>query len=655
MQQGYAGNPYTTYGSCDLKDNPNALYQKMAGATNKDTDYRFKVVPVDAGTGTSPSLSDCSELRVTLDNRSVADPEAEDARHTDYEFGEWNGHVAGAELDSGVLTLATTDLAIASWGPSAALSRTYRSAVSATGQFAPGWFFAFEQNLAIGASEVAYTDAERRTHTFRGSGSVWNAPNGFLATLEVSGSNWRLSFFDSSYLTFDSAGKLVSETDANGNATTYTWSGGELTRISAANGQYIDLTYTSGALSAASYTTAAGTRSVTYTTASPWRVTLFSGSAVARTLEYAYGADLRLTNVEQLDWPTSGAACWWGFGYGRRGGPLVSVTYPDYDATTKPDARASVTYGTEQATIEHYGTVEGTADQVMNQEVLTWSAAWDGVPNQLVSRTTGSGDLASTETYNYAFDRQLALTSASDGGLVSETINLCHDLTSTTTTTGSLDAPNQIIAFGYDTQAPRDARRRATRPRPPTRSPPTPTPNANLTATETSDQGGTLLSASSYTYDAQGRTTQEKRLISGTVQSGTWTQTDYSDFAACGEPQTTIARGIKLSPSANPAGPNQGDLLRRLREPPHPEGLEQQPHDHHQHLRHHRQLPYIDRCRECRHPHRLRHMGNATANGYGQRHLTESRLVDDGLRRHGPVPASPPSSRIERQSVHQSS
>ena len=36
------------------------------------------------------------------------------------------------------------------------------------------------------------------------------------------------------------------------------------------------------------------------------------------------------------------------------------------------------------------------------------------------------------------------------------------------------------------------------------------------------------------------------------MASGTWTQTDNSSFAPCGEPQTTIARSVKLSPAASP-------------------------------------------------------------------------------------------------------
>jgi len=548
--QGYADNPFATYGSRDLRDNPNALYQKMAGSSNADTDYRFKVVPhnnsYNGGAGADADSSACAPLRVTLDNRSVADQAKEDPRHVGYDFGSWDGHGVGALLDSGVLTAETTDLSIATWGPSAALSRTYSSAQTSAGLFAPGWFFVFEQNLQIAPTQIVYTDAERMAHTFTGSGSTWNAPNGYLATLSAptKRSDWRLTFFDQSYLTFDGVGRLIGETDKDGNTTTYTWSGGLMTQITAANGQSINLTYSGSKLSSVSYSTSAGTRTVNYTTAAPWSATLYPSTAVQKKVTYAYDANTRLSSITQNDWPSAGQSAAEGFTY--TSGKVTEVRYADYNATTKPDARASVTYATNQATIDHYGTVSGIANQVKNHEVLTWSGATAGVPNLLATRTTGSGGLALTETYNYAFDRQLATTTSSDGGQTNDTINTQHDLTSETTTTDSLDAANQTTSYVYDGQ--HRVTSETDYQSPTVYSVTTNTySGADLTAEQTTDQTATVLSAASYTYSS-GRLTQEKKLVSGTVQSGTWTQTDYSNFAPSGDPQTTIARSIKLSP-----------------------------------------------------------------------------------------------------------
>jgi RHS repeat-associated protein len=554
IPQGYAGNPFASYGSRDLRDNPNALYQRMAGSSNTDTDYRFKVVPSDAGSGQSPSIADCGELRVTLDNRSVVatgDPAKEDPQHVAYEFGEWDGHSVGALLDQRDLTVSVTDLVIASWGPEAALARTYDSSVTTAGPGAPGWFFSFEQSLQITASQITYTDAFRQPHVFARSGSTCTAPNGFLATLAPDGSNWRLSFFDQSSLTFDSSGKLIAETDKNGQATTYTWTGGVVSAISAANGQSISLTWSAGKLAAASYATSAGTRSVEYTTASPWRVTYFPNvTGLERKLLYSYTSG-RLSAITQENWPVAGQSVAESFTY-NASAELTEVRFADYNATSKPDARATVTYDSAtQATVKRYGTVDGQPNQAMNQEVFVWSGSSAGVPNQLVSLTTGTGSLANTESYGYAFDRQHATTVSSDGGLSSDTYSRAHDLTSSTQTTGSLASVNEITTYAYDTQHRVTSERSYQRPTVYAQTANSYT-GADLTAEQTTDQTGLLLSAATYAYDAQGRQTQEKHLVSGDLTTGVWTQTDTFNFAPCGEPQTTVANDVKLSAAGTP-------------------------------------------------------------------------------------------------------
>jgi RHS repeat-associated protein len=552
IASGYDDDPFADYGSRDLRDNPNPLYQKMTGSSNLDTDYRFKVVPYDAGTATSPAIDDCAPLRVTLDSRSVRDPEREDPRHVTCELDPWDGHDLGVELDSGEFTLAVSDLEVASWGPVAAVSRTYRSDRTALGRFARGWFFNFEQGLAVGANQIVYTDPARRTHTFTGAGSSWTAPNGFLASLAPSGSDWRLTFFDQSYLTFDAGGALTAETDAHGKQVTYVWTGGDL-EITAANAQSIAVDCDAyGAVLSASYATAAGTRSVAYTSATPWQVTSYPGTAAERTLTYTYNTRRGyLQSFTQEAWPQSGQSATESFGYDSVAGRLEAVYFAGYDASTNPDARATITYAADQATIARYGTVNGTAGEVMNEEVYVWSGAASGVPNQLATYTAGSGALALTETYNYAFDRQLATVTSSGGGLVSDTVNSSHDLTSSTQTTGSLDATNEVTASTYD--ALHRVVTETSYQSPTVWALTTNTyTGANLTATQTTDQASALLSASAYAYDSQGRRTQEKNLISGTVASGVWTQTDYDDFAPCGEPETTIARAVKLSPTASP-------------------------------------------------------------------------------------------------------
>ncbi|MBM3146338.1 MAG: DNRLRE domain-containing protein, partial [Actinobacteria bacterium] len=227
--EGWADNgrttsPFLLGNGLDLRDDPNRLYLKMSGGLSDAWHYyRFQVCPYsEIGVVTSG----CNNADHTLPSRSIVVPN--DPQHTTHSFGEWNGHDVSAGLDSGNLRLSTTDLAIASFGPAAILERSYCSQVTSADRFAPGWRFAFDASLAISANQITYADAEGIEHLFTKAGSSWQAPNGYFATLAAAGSDWTLTFTDSSVLRFDSAGILTKESDANGNETTYAWSAGDL-------------------------------------------------------------------------------------------------------------------------------------------------------------------------------------------------------------------------------------------------------------------------------------------------------------------------------------------------------------------------------------------------------------------------------------------
>jgi RHS repeat-associated protein len=543
LPAGYSGNPFTAYPSCSLRDNPNALYAKMGGWSG-ETAYRFKVVPRNGSA--AADINACAELRVTLDNRTKQ--AAEDASaHTVYDLGSWDGHDIACQLDTGRLTAAVTDLEIATYGPSAALSRTYTSSATAAGLFAPGWLFCFEQNLLIQTSSITYTDPARQSHVFARSGATCTTPNGFLGALTADGSGWRLTFFDQSYLSFDAAGRLTAETSAGGEQTTYTWTGAQMTRITPANGQQVNLTYSGTKLQSASYATAAGTRTVSYALASPWQVTYHPGASCERKLTYGYDGLNQLTGLTQNDWPTVGASVTESFTY--TSGKLTEVRFADYQASTRPDARASITYNSAtQATASRYGTVTAngvtTANQPTGVEVFTWAPATAAAPGLTVTHTMGSGALALTESYAYAFDRQLATTTSSDGGQTSDTCSTAHDVTSTTVSSACAETPNQLTTYQYD--AAHRLQYEYPWQDPQTHAMLTYYYNAGgeLTGSRTYDTDGTTwLAAETHEYDTSGRVTKDKAFVGGT----TWTETQYSNFAPCGEPQTTVSKAVQLS------------------------------------------------------------------------------------------------------------
>lgn len=549
------GASITPTNGFDLRDNPNALYAKTAnggnGAIPTWTAYDVKVVPyTDSGgvsTETTPLTPAAYKVAATLDNRTYSNND--DPQHTTVDLGSWDAHDVSARLDTGALAVDTTDLSIATWGPPAELSRSYLSSRTTSNRFAPGWVFNFDAHLDltnVGSGAIDYDDASGDAHHFVLAGSTWRSPSGFLGTLAQSGATWTITYPSGVVDTFTTAGAAAlwsSETDRNGNTTTYAWNAGNLT-ITAANGEQINVSCNAaGQITKATYITSAGSREIDYQTASPWQVTYYAGSAVQRSLTYGYDASSRLTAMNQLNWPSAGETATEAFVYGANG--VSEVDYPDYNATTKPDARVTISYATDSATLTHYGTVNGTADQPTKVETDSWSPQ-TGAQTTQVSASATSTESQTTE-FAYAANEQLAdaLTlAASSATATSQDVSAC-------------DANGNITAesnggVGMTTSAYTDPA-----------NPNLPTvvtdPNqdvtdntydshGNLTSSEQTLNSAGDVSCTEYSYDPQGRQTEEQQLISGTPSnSPAWATTDYANFAANGQPQTTINRGVELA------------------------------------------------------------------------------------------------------------
>jgi hypothetical protein len=242
LAQGFPGDPYLSGSGLDLRDDPTSLYAKTPGTSVDGIPaYFFKVV--SANSGGESALSSAATVTVQLASRTKG--ANDDVAHTTYDLGSVAGDAAAVELDAGVLTLDTTDLAIDSYGPAAALSRTYRSDVTSATLFAPGWRFAFEQSVATGPSASRlYTDERGERHRFLAAGAdVWTAPHSMVATLTWSpaASTYALAFKGGDTLTFDSSGRLAKETDRHNQSVTYAWSAPGVV-ITAANGHQIKVT-----------------------------------------------------------------------------------------------------------------------------------------------------------------------------------------------------------------------------------------------------------------------------------------------------------------------------------------------------------------------------------------------------------------------------
>ena len=578
----FAANP-----GFDLRDNPNPLYYttSASGAQSRGwTSYDFKVVPFTNSGGPSsnavsteslPSPVAAYEVAATLDNRTYSS--GEDPQHTTADLGSWDANDVSARLDLGALQVDATDLAVNTYGPPAQISRTYLASNSGA-RFAPGWDFNFDQHLdisQIGSNAITYYDACGDAHQFAYNGSSWLSPGGFLGTLSYNSSQsvWQITYPDGTTDTYTPSGTTgvwSSESDRNGNTTTYAWSGNNLT-ITAANGQTIAVSCnSSGQIAKATYTTSAGTREVDYTTASPWQVSYYPSSADARTVEYDYASG-PLSAIDQLNWPSTGNTATESFAYSS--GNLSGVYFPDYNATSKPDARLTIAYassnGTASATICHYGTVGGVANQPTEQQTDSWSTV-AGVPAVEESQvdTSANTNETSTTDYSYAANNQLADSVT----LANTQSNETTQDVSASNPAGDVTAQSNSSGVGMQTLAYTDSANlnlptSVTDPLGTTTN--TYDSHGNLTQTQRTLNANGDVSCTKNSYNSQGLTTEQQQLVSGTPSNNpTWIETDYGSFYANGSPGTTTVDGVQLSPGGSTSNLTEtatydpfGDLL----------------------------------------------------------------------------------------------
>ena len=95
--------------------------------------------------------------------------------------------------------------------------------------------------------DARYTDPSGYEITFAKSGSTFTAPPGSDATLVLSDGTYLLTFYKTGMKeTFNSSGQLISESDRNGNAITFTWSSGQLQSVTDTTTRTATFHYTSG-------------------------------------------------------------------------------------------------------------------------------------------------------------------------------------------------------------------------------------------------------------------------------------------------------------------------------------------------------------------------------------------------------------------------
>ena len=536
----------------DLRDSPNQLYAKTPGDNyDANTNYWFRVVP----------FSEVAELTVsenpyvtpTLDNRTVR--VNDDPRHTTYDLGTIDDHDASVTLDEAELDLDTTDLSIASWGPTAELSRHYSSGSSYIGAFAPGWRFNFEQTFVVSGNVTELTDATGEVHRFTRnlSTNLFEAPNGDYSKVEYTGVGWRITDKDRTVTRFDLNGVLTSVTDRNGNQVTYVWTTGPKTlTVTAANGQSIVAQFNlNGKITGAIYAVtdaripqANRSRVVSYNEGAGY--TCGTTNQVTRPttdVEYVADANGRITDLSN---PTySGSPEYpavWSFEYGEATGRLHGVQWPGRNNVNSNLLRETgLTYDTakREATIITWPTVDGVVQET--DQKIAWNptgteasrtnkyapilggpgAAWSYTYNP--QSETASEKSPEGVTTNARYDSRGNVTHAFDGkgGMTANVYDAADNLIRTTS------------PAGRTTYSTYDAR-------------------GNLTAEERVLTAAGERSRTVYAYDTQGRGLLVSELRRISQGPDTWAETQYveSSIALNGEAQTVIDKGVKLTSSA---------------------------------------------------------------------------------------------------------
>jgi RHS repeat-associated protein len=147
-----------------------------------------------------------------------------------------------------------TDLSLAGIGVPFQLTRSYNSLdTTAGGPLGTGWTYGYAASLEIDPSgDVVYrAGSGQELHFTKNADGSFTADPGGRATLTANGGGgYSLVSYDQIHYTFDSAGKLLSETDRNGEGLTFSYTGTHLTSATDSAGRVITFTYdpTSGLL-----------------------------------------------------------------------------------------------------------------------------------------------------------------------------------------------------------------------------------------------------------------------------------------------------------------------------------------------------------------------------------------------------------------------
>ncbi|MFZ0996353.1 MAG: LamG-like jellyroll fold domain-containing protein, partial [Candidatus Dormiibacterota bacterium] len=151
--------------------------------------------------------------------------------------------------ESGDLYESYTDINVPGRGMNLNVTRSYNSLnADISGPFGYGWTSSL--GMALWETDddtvVTISDETGSQVTFTLNGDTWAAPAFNSSTLTESDGTWTYTRWDGDTFAFNSSGEITSESDRNGNTTSFAYTDGELTSVTDASGRSLTLTWDDG-------------------------------------------------------------------------------------------------------------------------------------------------------------------------------------------------------------------------------------------------------------------------------------------------------------------------------------------------------------------------------------------------------------------------
>lgn len=298
--------------------------------------------------------------------------------------------------------LSQTDYQLPAPGGGLEITRTYNSRSRRLGMFGHGWSTQYDESLDVfGPNLLQLNLADGRSIIFTPSGTNTYAaylPLTFHGQIVNDGTGYNLTLKDGSVLRFSLTGKLLSQTDRNGNQTSLTYgSNGEPATITDPVGRTINLAYNSDG----QVTTITDAMGLVTTYTYDWTWAWSNWVLRLRTVTYGDGSQFKFTYEYPNKLITVKDAL---------DNILEAHTYDSQDRALTSEV---VGDGTERYTLSYISAIETDVTDALNHVTKYFFDTSKG--RNVVTRVEGSCGCGNSLIQNWTYDNQLNMTSITDG------------------------------------------------------------------------------------------------------------------------------------------------------------------------------------------------------------------------------------------------